>query len=131
MSLSKYQPVMTYLEPKDIVKLKFTKNGEGSYVCAASGKVFGDSTKIAAVRTSGQVYSYDALETLCLAPKSLKDLVDGTPFARSDVLVLQVEQLGGIACHTGRESCFYQRYENGAWQVVDAVHKDPHEIYSS
>lgn len=48
-----------------------------------------------------------------------------------DVLVLQVEQLGGIACHTGRESCFYQRYENGAWQVVDAVHKDPHEIYSS
>lgn len=48
-----------------------------------------------------------------------------------DVLVLQVEQLGGIACHTGRESCFYQRYENGAWQVVDAVHKDPNEIYSS
>ena len=46
-----------------------------------------------------------------------------------DVLVLQVEQLGGIACHTGRESCFYQRYENGAWQV-DAVHKDPHEIYA-
>lgn len=48
-----------------------------------------------------------------------------------DVLVLQVEQLGGIACHTGRESCFYQRYENGEWQVVDAVHKDPHEIYAS
>jgi len=48
-----------------------------------------------------------------------------------DVLVLQVEQLGGIACHTGRESCFYQRYENSAWQVVDAVHKDPHEIYAS
>ena len=48
-----------------------------------------------------------------------------------DVLVLQVEQLGGIACHTGRESCFYQRYENGEWQVVDAVHKVPHEIYAS
>lgn len=48
-----------------------------------------------------------------------------------DVLVLQVEQLGGIACHTGRESCFYQRYENGNWQIVDAVHKDPHEIYAS
>ena len=77
------------LSGKDIVKLKFTRNGEGAYVCAASGKVFGDSTKIAAVRTSGQVYSYDALETLCLAPKSLKDLVDGTPFTRSDVLVLQ------------------------------------------
>ena len=47
-----------------------------------------------------------------------------------DVIVLQVEQLGGIACHTGRESCFYRRYENGAWQVVDAVRKNPDEIYS-
>ncbi|MNF37292.1 phosphoribosyl-AMP cyclohydrolase [compost metagenome] len=47
----------------------------------------------------------------------------------ADVIVLQVEQLGGIACHTGRESCFYRVYENGAWQTVDAVLKDPHAIY--
>lgn len=47
-----------------------------------------------------------------------------------DVIVLQVEQLGGIACHTGRESCFYRRFENGAWQTVDAVRKDPDEIYA-
>lgn len=47
-----------------------------------------------------------------------------------DVIVLQVEQLGGIACHTGRESCFYRRFENGAWHVVDAVRKNPDEIYS-
>lgn len=48
----------------------------------------------------------------------------------SDVIVLQVEQLGGIACHTGRESCFYQVLRNGEWQAVDPVLKDPEEIYS-
>ncbi len=48
-----------------------------------------------------------------------------------DVVILQIEQLGGIACHTGRESCFYRRYDNGAWQTVDAVQKQPEEIYKS
>jgi len=46
-----------------------------------------------------------------------------------DVINLQVEQLGGIACHTGRESCFYRRLDGDAWSIVDAVKKDPHEIY--
>lgn len=49
----------------------------------------------------------------------------------ADVLVLRVEQLGGIACHTGRESCFYRRFENGQWQTVDPVSKDPNEIYNT
>ncbi|HQX90014.1 MAG TPA: phosphoribosyl-AMP cyclohydrolase [Moraxellaceae bacterium] len=47
----------------------------------------------------------------------------------SDVIILQVEQLGGIACHTGRASCFYRRFENGQWVSVDAVLKDPETIY--
>lgn len=46
-----------------------------------------------------------------------------------DVIVLQVEQLGGIACHTGRESCFYRVLKDGAWQSVDPVLKDPSDIY--
>jgi phosphoribosyl-AMP cyclohydrolase len=48
-----------------------------------------------------------------------------------DVLILQVEQSGGIACHTGRESCFYRVLENNHWQEVDPVLKDPHSIYHS
>lgn len=48
-----------------------------------------------------------------------------------DVIVLQVEQQGGIACHTGRESCFYRVYRDGAWHIVDAVKKSPDEIYGS
>jgi len=47
----------------------------------------------------------------------------------ADVLVLQVEQLGGIACHTGRESCFYRELNDGEWQTVDPVIKDPSDIY--
>lgn len=46
-----------------------------------------------------------------------------------DVIVLQVEQLGGMACHTGRTSCFYRRLVDGQWQVVDPVLKSPDEIY--
>ncbi|MCP4009215.1 MAG: phosphoribosyl-AMP cyclohydrolase [Proteobacteria bacterium] len=47
----------------------------------------------------------------------------------SDVVLMQVEQIGGIACHTGREHCFYKRYEDGEWKSVDPVIKDPKEIY--
>lgn len=47
-----------------------------------------------------------------------------------DVIVLQVEQLGGMACHTGRESCFYRVLKDGEWIAVDPVLKDPKEIYA-
>ncbi|WP_411970060.1 phosphoribosyl-AMP cyclohydrolase [Paucibacter sp. Y2R2-4] len=50
----------------------------------------------------------------------------------NDVLLLKITQNGhtpGIACHTGRHSCFFQRFENGAWVAVDAVLKDPDHIY--
>jgi len=46
-----------------------------------------------------------------------------------DAIVLQVEQEGGIACHTGRERCFYRRLDDGAWVDTDPVLKDPREIY--
>jgi phosphoribosyl-AMP cyclohydrolase len=48
----------------------------------------------------------------------------------NDVIVMQIEQLGGIACHTGRESCFYRVLEDGQWKIVDKVLKNPKEIYS-
>jgi phosphoribosyl-AMP cyclohydrolase len=48
----------------------------------------------------------------------------------NDVIVLQVEQLGGIACHTGRRSCFYQRLQGNDWVSVEPVLKDPATIYT-
>jgi phosphoribosyl-AMP cyclohydrolase len=46
-----------------------------------------------------------------------------------DVILLKVEQQGGIACHTGRESCFYSRLDNEQWQIVEPVIQDPALIY--
>jgi phosphoribosyl-AMP cyclohydrolase len=46
-----------------------------------------------------------------------------------DVVLLKIEQIGGIACHTGRRSCFFNRLETSGWQDVEPVLKDPKEIY--
>jgi phosphoribosyl-AMP cyclohydrolase len=47
----------------------------------------------------------------------------------ADAVLLRVEQAGGIACHTGRESCVFRKLENGRWVTVDPVLKDPALIY--
>jgi len=49
----------------------------------------------------------------------------------ADVILLKVEQKGGIACHTGRRSCFYRTLKDGRWVSVDPVIKDPDSIYGS
>ena len=46
-----------------------------------------------------------------------------------DVIMMQVEQVGGIACHTGRVSCFYRVLKDGQWTSVDPVIKNPKELY--
>ncbi len=55
--------------------------------------------------------------------KALRTDCDG------DVLLLSIEQVGGIACHTGRESCFFNELKGDRWIPVDPVLKDPKEIY--
>ena len=47
----------------------------------------------------------------------------------SDVIIMKVNQVGNIACHTGRQSCFYRVFKDGEWQAVDKVLKDPKDIY--
>ena len=47
----------------------------------------------------------------------------------ADVVLLQIDQRGGIACHTGRERCFFRRLEGGRWVETDPVLKDPGTIY--
>ena len=46
-----------------------------------------------------------------------------------DVILLSVEQIGGIACHTGRHNCFFKKLENGNWRIDQPVIKDPKDIY--
>lgn len=49
----------------------------------------------------------------------------------ADAILLLVEQVGGIACHTGRARCFYRRLEDGAWHETDPVLRDPADIYGN
>jgi len=46
-----------------------------------------------------------------------------------DAILIEVEQLGGIACHTGRQSCFFRKLDRGTWITTDRVIKDPGDIY--
>lgn len=47
----------------------------------------------------------------------------------SDVVLMKVEQIGGIACHTGRQHCFFKQHQGDQWVAVDPVIKDPTTIY--
>ena len=47
----------------------------------------------------------------------------------ADAVLIRVEQVGGIACHTGRRSCFYRKLEQGGWQVTDGILRSPEAIY--
>jgi phosphoribosyl-AMP cyclohydrolase len=49
----------------------------------------------------------------------------------ADTVLMKVEQAGGIACHTGRRSCFYQVLESGEWVASDDVIRPPEEIYGN
>ncbi len=46
-----------------------------------------------------------------------------------DVILLRIEQAGGIACHTGRNSCFFKKLEDGHWKIDQPVIKNPEDIY--
>lgn len=48
-----------------------------------------------------------------------------------DTVLLKVEQIGGIACHTGRRHCFYRRLENGDWRITENVVKSPEALYGA
>ncbi len=47
----------------------------------------------------------------------------------NDVILLKVEQVGGIACHTGRKSCFFQKLDENNWKTISNILKDPKNIY--
>jgi len=58
-----------------------------------------------------------------------QDIVEIYTDCDQDVVLLKVNQKGGIACHTGRKSCFFNKLENKEWQSISKVIKNPKEIY--
>lgn len=77
------------LEGKDLIKLNFHKNAEGHFHCPVLFKNFTKQSHIAAVRTTGNVFSMEAIEQLNIKTKNWTDLLTSDPFERKDIIVLQ------------------------------------------
>ena len=86
---------------------KTAQSGEAHYWSRSRGKLWRKG------ETSGHVQKVRAIRLDC----------------DEDVILLTIEQVGGIACHTGRERCFFRRLEDGEWVETDPVLKDPDAIY--
>jgi phosphoribosyl-AMP cyclohydrolase len=89
--------------------LRTVETGEAHYWSRSRGKLWRKGEQ------SGHIQRVRAIELDC----------DG------DVILLTIDQVGGIACHTGRESCFFRRLENGIWVIQSPVLTDPAEIYGA
>ena len=59
----------------------------------------------------------------------IQELIEIRLDCDSDVILMKVNQIGSIACHTGRQSCFYRIFKDGKWEDFDEVIKDPKDIY--
>ncbi|CAB4401044.1 unnamed protein product [Rhizophagus irregularis] len=77
------------LEANSLISLNFLKNSEGEYHCPVTFKVFSDHTHIVAIRTTGNVYAYEAVDRLNIKVKHWKDLLSEEPFTRKDIITLQ------------------------------------------
>jgi peptidyl-prolyl cis-trans isomerase-like protein 2 len=77
------------MQGKDLVKLHFAKNAEGALIDPVTFEPLTEHTKVAAIKTTGNVYAYTTLQELCIGPKSWRDLIDSSPFTRADIVVLQ------------------------------------------
>lgn len=77
------------LDSKQLLRLKFHKNAEGQYHCPVLFKQFTDKSHIVAIRTTGNVFSYEAVEQLNLKPKNWKELLTDEVFTRQDIVTLQ------------------------------------------
>ncbi|KIY92185.1 peptidyl-prolyl cis-trans isomerase-like2 [Monoraphidium neglectum] len=73
----------------DLIHLNFHKNADGEYACPVTGKVFTDHTHIVAVKPTGNVYAWEAVEELNIKAKNWRDLVTEEPFTRKDIMHLQ------------------------------------------
>lgn len=86
----KHNPVSgKSIDVKSLIKLNFSKNAEGEYHCPVLFKVFSRHTHIVAVKTTGNVFSYEAVEQLNIKTKNWRDLINDEPFTRGDLITIQ------------------------------------------
>ena len=72
-----------------LTKLNFHKNSKGEFHCPVMFKVLNNNVHVAAIKTTGNVYAYEAVEEMNIKTKNWKDLLNDEPFVRNDIIVLQ------------------------------------------
>ena len=72
-----------------LTKLNFHKNSKGEFHCPVMFKVLNNNVHIAAIKTTGNVYAYEAVEEMNIKTKNWKDLLNDEPFIRNDIIILQ------------------------------------------
>lgn len=77
------------MEAASLIKMHWSKNTDGDYQCPITFKVFNDHTHIVAIKTTGNVFAYDAVEELNIRSKYWKDLLTDVPFTRKDIVTIQ------------------------------------------
>lgn len=77
------------LDAKSLIRLHWTRNAEGEYHCPVTYKVYTENSHIVAIRTTGNVFSYEAVDQLNIRAKNWKDLLTDEPFTRQDIITLQ------------------------------------------
>lgn len=77
------------LQLKDLIPLHFHRNADGEYACPTLNKVFNENTHIVAIKTTGNVYCWEAIDQLCVKPKNMKDLITDEPFKKKDIIHIQ------------------------------------------
>mmetsp|Transcript_33973 Transcript_33973/g.87227 ORF Transcript_33973/g.87227 Transcript_33973/m.87227 type:complete len:578 (-) Transcript_33973:195-1928(-) len=82
----------SHLSIEDLTRIEYAKNTDGEYICPMTFKVFNEHSHIVAVKTSGKVYSYEAVEQFNIKPKHWLDLLTNQPFTRKDIIHLQDPQ---------------------------------------
>ncbi|XP_047988392.1 RING-type E3 ubiquitin-protein ligase PPIL2 [Leguminivora glycinivorella] len=109
---------------KSLIKLNFFKNAQDDYHCPVLFKNFTKNSHIVAIRTTGNVFSYEAVEQLNIKGKNWKDLVNDTPFVRADIITIQDPS------HLGKFniSTFHHVKNNLRVETEEeiALRKDPH-----
>lgn len=107
----------------DLIKLTFRRNEEGEHVDPVTLKAFTDSTRVVALRTSGNVFAWDTVDRLNVRPKMWRDLVSDEEFKRTDIIVLQDPQNSGV-----RDSVSLGSLQDGQKKSVTESEKGSEDV---
>ncbi|KAH8079125.1 peptidyl-prolyl cis-trans isomerase [Aureococcus anophagefferens] len=119
------------LKVKDVLRLRMAKNGDGHWHCPVTCKAFNNFTKVVAAATTGNAFSYEAVRELCLKRGQLADLLDGTPFAKADLVMIHDPEDAALCARRDLANFAHLREEREAREARLATSRPEDHIRTS